>query len=382
MVEVVIIGGGIAGAAAGLELVDRGAVVNLVDAERPGAAATGASAGMLAPQYESPGRTPLYDLLIEARSSFPDFAARIETLAGRPVPVRWDGMLVANRTAGEVDAAGAAVRWQREAGQAAELIDLDAARRLQPGLAGDTPSFIWLPDEGQVDSQALAVALPEALAAAGIRVIAGRQVTGVSSHAGRVRGVRLGDGRSLHADVVVVAAGAWSGALEGLPRPLPIRPVRGHILRFPALPAAAGLRRLVATHGGRYLVPRSDGTILAGSTMDDVGFDRSLSDAGMAAVHRSAAGLLPALAAVEPVERWADLRPIMADGLPVLGPDPELHGLSYATGYGRNGILLGPLAGRIVAELLITGASAISWEPFGPSRFLGPRDPSVQEEGT
>jgi glycine oxidase len=367
MIEVVVVGGGIAGAAVALDVASRGAAVNVVDAERPGAAATGASAGMLAPQYESPGRGPLFDLLIEAREQFPAFAERLATLSGRPVRVRQDGMLVVNRTVGEHREAEAAAAWQREAGHRAEVVDPDAAEAIQPGLGGDAVSYAWLPDEAQADSQALAEALPHALEAAGVRVIAGRRVAEVLAQGGRVAGVRLADGRVLPADAVVLAAGAWSGELAGLPRDIPVRPVRGHLLRFPA--GAAPLTRILATHAGRYLVPRDDGSILAGSTMDHVGFDRSLSEAGIEEVHRSAARLLPALGAAEPVERWADLRPIATDGLPLLGPDPELDGLFYATGYGRNGILLGPLAGRIVAELILDGRSDLDWRPFSAARL-------------
>lgn len=367
MLEVVVVGGGIAGTAVALELVERGIAVNLVDAERPGAAATGASAGMLAPQYESAGRTPLYDSLLDARTFFPTFAARLEALAGLSVHLRWDGMLVANHNAGEHAAADVAARWQRDAGQPAELIDRAGALRIQPDLSQRTDSFVWLPAEGQVDSQAIAVALPRALAATGVRVITGRRVAGILSDGDRVRGVHLADGGTLGGDAVVIAAGAWSAGLDGLPRTLPVRPVRGHLLRFPA--GAASLRPLLASHGGRYLVPRDDGTILAGSTMDEVGFDRSLSESSMAVVRDSAARLLPALAGAEPVERWADLRPITADGLPILGPDPALDGLHYATGYGRNGILLGPLAGRIVADLIVSGASDCVWRPFSAARL-------------
>jgi glycine oxidase len=367
MVEVVVVGGGIAGTTVALELVERGIAVNVVDAERPGAAATGASAGMLAPQYESAGRTPLFDTLLDARSFFADYAVRLERLAGLSVQVRWDGMLVANQSAEEHVAAEAAAAWQRDMGQRVELLGRHEATRIQPGLAQGTDSFVWLPDEGQVDSQALALALPRALAATNARVISGQRVVGIEAGSGRVRGVRLADGRRLGCDIVVVAAGAWSAELAGLPRAIPVRPVRGHLVRFPA--GAASLRRLLATHGGRYLVPRDDGTILAGSTMDDVGFDRSLSEAGMADVQRSAASLLPALGQADPVERWADLRPISADGLPILGPDPDVDGLYYATGYGRNGILLGPLAGRIVADLITTGRSDRRWETFSPARL-------------
>jgi glycine oxidase len=367
MQEVVVVGGGIAGSAVALELREQGAAVNLVDAARPGAAATGASAGMLAPQYESSGRSPLFDLLVRARSFFAGFAESVQELSRQRIAVRWDGMLVANRSAEEHAGAEAAVAWQRAAGQPAELLGADRACQLQPGLDPAVASWVWLPGEGQADSQQLAAALPDALAAAGVRVIAGRRVAELVARGGRVAGVRLEDGRVLVADAVVLAAGAWSGSIGGLPRPLPVRPVRGHLLRFPG--GGVDVRPILALHEGRYLVPRDDGTLLAGSTMDDVGFDRSLSEEGMATVRRAAATLLPALGNVEPMERWADLRPIMADGLPVLGPDPDLEGLLYATGYGRNGILLGPLAGRIVADLLMGRDPDEDWRPFAPDRL-------------
>ncbi|NIP82982.1 MAG: glycine oxidase ThiO [Gemmatimonadetes bacterium] len=370
MLEVVVVGGGIAGATVALELVDRGAAVNVVDAEGVGGAATGASAGMLAPQYESAGPGPLFEMAVRSRDRYPTFVDRVEALSGRSLRLRRDGMLVANLTDAERRRAESDVEWQGSAGQRAEVIDADAARRLEPGLGSSAESYLWLAAEGQVDSQALAVALGEALAATDARVVTGRRVAALVSRGGRVTGVRLEDGRSLAADAVVVAAGAWSGELEGLPRTIPVRPVRGHMLRYPAGSAALG--RLVATHAGRYLVPRSDGTVLAGSTMDEVGFDRSLSDAGLAAVARSAAELLPALADAEPVERWADLRPLSEDGLPILGPDPDLDGLVYATGYGRNGILLGPLAGRIAAGMVLGEGDESEWLAFSPARFTAP----------
>lgn len=367
MQEVVVVGGGIAGAAVALELVEHGVAVNIVDAERTGGAATGASAGMLAPQYESAGHTPLYDLAIEGRALWPAFAARVSSLAGRPLPLRWNGMLVANWTEEEEAGAREDVAWQRAAGQRAEILDPGAAREREAGLGAEPVSYLWLPEEGQVDSQALAETVPHALAATDARVLTGLRVDALEIDGGRVHGVRLADGRTLSADAVVLAAGAWSGRVEGLPRQLRVRPVRGHMVRFP--PGSASLGRLLASHAGRYLVPRDDGSILAGSTMDEVGFDRSLDDEGLAAVRRSAARLLPALDHREPAERWADLRPLTPDTFPVVGPDPELDGLFYATGYGRNGILLGPIAGRVVARAVTGEEPECDLSPFAPDRF-------------
>jgi glycine oxidase len=367
LIEIVVAGGGLAGAAVALALAERGAAVNLIEHERPGAAATGASAGMLAPQYESAGPGPLYHALVQGRAWFPRFIDVIEELAAQAVDMRWDGMLVVNEDEAQAGDAAAMVRWQQAHGQRGELLDVPAALRLQAGLPTRPHSYLWLPDEGQVDSQQLADVLGRALTAAGIRVIAGRRVASLHTRGDVVDGVVLEDGRLVAADVVIVAAGAWSDRIDGLPRRLAVRPVRGHMLRFGA--GAAPLQRLLASHAARYLVPRNDGTILAGSTMDETGYDRSMDDAALRVVHEAAAALLPALADARPLEQWADLRPIPQDGLPVIGLDPDVRGLAYATGYGRNGILLAPLAGVRLAEMVLHGAADAAWAAFSPARL-------------
>jgi glycine oxidase len=275
---------------------------------------------------------------VESRALYPEFAARIEELSGQKLDLRWDGMLVANFSDEEQAEAEETVRWQRELGLEVEVLDPAAAAGLQPGVTTDVVSYLWFPQEGQLDSQRLGAA-----------------------------GVAMADGRTLEAERVVLAAGAWSGTIGGLPRELPVRPVRGQIARFPA--KALGLRRIVASHAGRYLVPRSDDTVLAGSTMEDVGFDRSFTDAGLQTIYESVSALVPALAGLKPIERWAGLRPISADLLPIIGPDPDLEGLIYATGHGRDGITLAPVTGVLVAELVMTGDSEHDWQPFRPDRF-------------
>ncbi|HEY8485219.1 MAG TPA: glycine oxidase ThiO [Longimicrobiales bacterium] len=367
MIEVVVIGGGIAGCAAALALRERGVAVNLVEAIAPGACATGASAGMLAPQYESAGPSALFDLSIAARAYYPTFVERIEALTGQRLPIRWDGMLVAHLTEREHEAGLEASRWQRAAGQEAEVLEPAEAARIEPHVNPKAISYLWLPREGQVDSQALGPALGAALAAAGVRVVAGKRAARIEVRSGAVEAVVLEDGRTLTADCVVVAAGAWSGTIAGLPRPLPVRPIRGEILKFS--PAPARLGPLVAGHRGNYLVPRANGGLIAGSTMDDVGFDQSLTEQGRQKIADGAAALVPALAAAKPAEHWAGLRPITRDRFPILGLEPEIRGLVYATGYGRNGILLGPLAGEIVADLILDGTARHDIRAFAPDRF-------------
>ncbi len=367
MLEVVVVGAGIAGFAVAYELSERGAAVSLVDAGRPGGGATGASAGLLAAQYESSSDSPLLQLYIESRTLYPKYAAALQELSGHDLRLRWDGMLVANTSAAEHESALATARWQQEAGLRAEVLETSEAARLLPGLSHEVVSYTWLPDEGQIDTQVMALALSDAISRTGIRLITGNGVASIESREQRAVGVALQDGRKLEGERVVLAAGAWSGQIGGLPRALPVRPVRGQILRLPA--KELGLKRVVATHAGRYLVPRWDGSALAGSTMDDVGFDQSLDERGLRDIQTSLARIVPALAGLKPRERWAGLRPISADSRPVIGPDPELEGLLYATGYGRDGILIAPVAGRVVADLTLTGESTFDWLPYRPDRF-------------
>ena len=368
--RVLILGGGIAGGAAALELAGRGAAVTLVDRDQPGTGATGASAGMLVPQYESGGPGPAFRFGLASKALWPGFARRLEALTQWPVGHRTDGMLVANRTPEEEEGARAALAWQREAGLAGEVLTPAEARRIHPGVSPEVRSWIWLPAEAQVDAQRLAVALAAAVLGAGGTVLAGKAAVEIRAEGGRVTAALLDDGTRVAADAVVLAAGAWSPLVRGLPRALPVRPVRGQILRL--LPDSPPPWPLLADHRGRYLVPRQNGTILVGATVEDVGYDDGVTEAGRTILTEAALALFPSLEHAKVVERWAGLRPLSRDTLPVLGPEPALEGLFYATGYGRNGILFAPLAARAMADLVLDGRTDVEWEPFAVKRFPDP----------
>lgn len=376
MIEVMVVGGGIAGCAAAVALRDRGAAVTVVEPTAPGSGATGASAGMLAVQYETPEPGPLFRLSVASRERWEGFRARLVDASGEPFPIFGSGMLVANRTPEEDAGARESAGWQRDEGLRAEVLAPDDARGIEPGLAAGPVSWLWLPDEAHVDAQRLPDLLASLLAAEGVRLISGNRVAEVRSGGGAVTGVEMADGRSLDADRVVLAAGARSGEIRGLPGALPVRPVRGQMLRY--RPAAAGASRaggaggagpIVADHEGHYVVPRGDAGVVAGSTMEEAGFRREITEAGVAAVREAAGRLLPLLRGFEPVERWAGLRPLAPDGRPIVGPDPDLAGLVHATGYGRNGILLAPAAGEIAADAVVGREPELPWRPFSPGRF-------------
>ena len=365
--SVIVAGGGIAGCAVAVELADRGATVTLVEKYQPGVGATGASAGMLAPQYEAHAPDAAFNFSVACKEVYPAFVERLQRLASWKVGLRTDGMLVANRTPEEADIAQRDLAFQKAVGLEGEILSVEEARRIHGAVSDSVHSWLWLPREAQVDTQRLAVALADAVQGAGVKLIRSAQVTHLSSRSGRVDGVRLADGSELGAEKVVLAAGAWSAEIEGIPRKLPVRPVRGQILRlFPSKPLPWPL---VCSHDGRYLVPRITGTILVGSTMDEVGFDERVTEAGRELLAEAAASLIPSLGEARILEAWAGLRPVSDDSWPILGPDPEMEGLFYAAGHGRNGILFAPLVGRAVAELALNGKTGVNWEPFGIARF-------------
>lgn len=360
-----VVGGGVAGSTVALSLADRGVGVVLVDRPTAGAA-TSASAGMLAAQWEASEPDALFHLGRRGQELHPGFAERIEELSGENPGLSRAGMLVANRDADEERAARETARRQRSEGLRARIVDPSEATGLQAGLAPSAISWLWLPDEGWLDAQRLGATLPSALAGAGVELVDGT-VERVRIDGRAATGVELRSGATVTAGRIVLATGAWTGRLDGLPRRVPVRPVRGQMLRYAA--GDVELSRIVSNHGGRYVVPRPDGSAIAGSTMEDAGFEPRVTEAGRRSIRTAAEELIPALAEADVIEAWAGLRPVTPDGLPILGPDPEVEGLFYATGYGRNGILVAPAAAELVADLVTDRTPEIDGRPFALERF-------------
>ncbi len=359
-------GAGIAGVSVTLELRRRAAEVTLVEWRRPGAGATCASAGMAAPLYEVYEDSPLVRLGIEGRGRYPEFLDRLATLSGIGVAFSETGMLVANRTAEEETRSMAAAAWQTEAGLESEILSQQEAESLQPGLAS-ADSWLWLPREACFDSQRLGDIFAGSVHGAGARFVTGR-VRKVCSAQGRVNGVELTDGERLAGDAVVIAAGAWSGGIEGLPRHLPVEPVRGQIVRLHPSPDV-DLTLVVSDHEGHYTVPRRDGSIVAGSTMVRAVFDEATTESGRLDVRTAAGELVPALRGAAESESWAGLRPLCVDDLPIVGPEPLLDGLFYATGFGRRGMLIGPVVGSLLAEMVLEREVSSDVCAFAADRF-------------
>ncbi len=385
--ETVIIGAGICGLAIGWRLAQAGHEVTVVDRGPAGRGATWAAAGMLAPQVEAePGEEGLLPLLLESRAMWAEFARELEAASGRSVGYRDEGTLVVALDRDERENLRFRYDYLVSLGLDLEWLDGRAARAHEPMLARAVSAGIYSRLDHQVDNRAVVDALAAAFVAAGGTLIEGTPVEEVLIRSGRVEGVRLADprlrGDRLDAAAVVVAAGAWSRNIGGLPdaaRP-PVRPVKGQMLALRMDPARPLIRHVV--WGPEvYLVPRGDGRLIVGATVEEMGFDTSLTAGGMLELLRSAWQTLPGVYDLALVESWAGLRPASRDDAPILGPT-GIDGLVMATGHHRNGILLAPITAHGIAHYLLRGEVLPAIAPFGLARFVDRDVPAAREGAT
>lgn len=367
--SVAIIGAGVIGLSIAWRLASAGCRVQVFDRGLAGRGATHAAGGMLAACVETePGEESLLPLTRESQALWPAFAAELEEASGLSVDLRREGTMVIAQTADDA----AKVRFlhdlQAGLGLPVEWLSGAEVRRrepyLQPGVAG----ALYCAEDHQVDNRKLAAALHAAALRAGVELHENAPVTRIEVHGGRVAGLRVGD-RLVEADRVVLAAGAWSAGIEGLPptaRP-PVRPVKGQMVCLRMDPRLPLLRHVVWTPG-TYLIPRLDGRLLIGATTEERGFDDRLTAGGQFALLEGAWRALPGIAELPIEEAWAGFRPGSRDDAPILGLT-EVEGLVLATGHHRNGILLTPVTADSIARLILTGESDPVIRPFALDRF-------------
>jgi glycine oxidase len=351
--DAVIVGGGVVGLCCAWRLSQRGAKVVVLDRGQPPAGATRVAAGMLAPVGELAfGEPELLKMTLAAAERYPDFVAELEEVSGVDTGYVRHGALHVALDRDEAAELRRVHDLQRSLGLGAEWLPPRRCRQLEPGL---TPSFnggVHAPDEAAIDPRRLTMALVAALREAKVEVRPGVEVTGPLLDGGRIEGVATDSGEELRADSTVLAAGAWSGAVGWLPseaRP-PVRPVKGQILILRAADGEPPCGRILASERV-YLVPRTDGRLIVGATTEERGFDSTVTAGGVHELLREAYRLLPDVAEMELIEAMAGLRPGTPDNLPLIGAG-TLDGLLLACGHYRNGILLAPLTGEAVADLL------------------------------
>ncbi len=373
--QVVVVGAGVIGLATAREAARRGMAVAVVDPD-PGRGASWAAAGMLAPVSEvHHGEEPLLALALESARRWPAFAADLRAEVGRPIGYRTEGTLVVAADHGDRAWVEELYEFQRTLGLAVQWLTGRRARALEPDLAPGVRAAIWVAGDHQVDNRLLVGALLDAASAAGVDFHRAR-VRGVDSTAGRVSGVCLEDGTVVRADAVVVAAGCWSGQLDGLPTGAapPVRPVKGQILRLrprASAPVITRTVRAIVQGSSVYLVPRLDGTVVLGATVEERGFDASVTAGAVYELLRDAHRVVPGVGELELGETTAGLRPGSPDNAPIVGrpPVPGADGLVLATGHYRQGILLAPMTATAVAAIVAGDEPPDELAPFGPGRF-------------
>jgi len=373
--DVVVIGGGVIGMATAWRAALQGLAVVVVDPQ-PGRGASWAAAGMLTPVTEAYyGEEDLLRLNLASARRYPSFVAELESASGLQVGYRTNGTLAVAADSGDRAVLEDLHRYQQELGLDSEMVSGRECRALEPMLAPGIRGGLLVAGDHQVDGRALHRALSVAAGLAGVEV----RTTAVSEvlvARDRVTGVRLDNGETIAAPTVLLAAGCWSAGMAGVPpdaRP-PVRPVKGHILRLrsPARRPLLGrnVRGLVAgSH--LYLVPRGDGRLVVGATVEEMGFDTTVMAGAVHDLLRDARAVVPGTAELELVESHAGLRPGSPDNLPIMGQS-VLPGLAVATGHYRNGVLLAPVTADAMASLLVTGTTPEVIAAFSPRRFTAP----------
>jgi glycine oxidase len=367
MSDVAVAGGGLIGLSTAWRAAQRGLSVTVVD-DSPGTGASAAAAGMLAPVTEAGYREEaLLRLGLASVERWPAFAADVERASGTPIGLRTAGTLVVGFDEDDVRELTALHAYQRELGLDAERLTPREARRREPSLTPRVRGGLLVAGDHSVDGRALHAALLLAAQDAGVRLVRDR-VTALRVDGGRAAGLETADGGTVAAGTVVLALGAHSGALPGVP-PLPVRPVKGQILRLAgATDLLEGTVRALVRGRQVYLVPYAGDRLIVGATTEDRGFDPTVTAGGVHDLLHDAIDVVPGVSELELVETLARWRPGTPDNAPLLGPGP-LPGLVLATGHHRNGVLLTPVTAEVTAELLATGVLSEVAAPFTTDRF-------------
>jgi glycine oxidase len=351
--DAIVVGAGVIGLACAWRAAQRGLRVLVLERSSPAGGSTGVAAGMLAPVGElSFGEQQLLELNLESAEIFPRFVSELEEGTGIATGFRRSGALHVALDRDEAEQLRRRHRLQTESGLEADWLTPRRCRELEPGLAPSNAGGVHVPGEASVDPRALCAALLGGLEQQGAEVRSNARITAALISDGRLEGVRLESGEELRAASVVLANGAWAGVADWLPeqaRPA-VRPVKGQIiaLRGPAEDPVCD--RIVASERV-YVVPRGDGRVIVGATVEERGFDTTVTAGGVHELLREAYRLLPDIAELELIETSAGVRPGTPDNLPLIGHG-AIDGLVLATGHYRNGVLLAPLTADRVAAML------------------------------
>jgi glycine oxidase len=369
--DAIVIGGGVIGLSIARELKKRGVERVLILEKNAyfGAEASNAAAGMLAPQAEADSADDFFNLCRQSRDLYPNFAAELLDETGIDVQLDQTGTLYLAFDEKDLEEIEKRFVWQRAADLPLEKISREAVLELEPDVSEKVLGALRFPLDWQVENRKLILALVESLQKQNVSLQCSTKVEKILFESGKATGV-VTDKGEIRAQNVIVAAGAWTCAFSEMPFDLPleslIKPVRGQMLSFAY--REKPLRHVVYSARG-YIVPRADNRVLVGATVEDVGFDKSVTGDGLLSLLETAAGISPKLGSLTISEIWAGLRPATADNLPIIGEFPENSNLYFATGHYRNGILLAPLTARLIADKIVEDKNSPFLQIFNLSRF-------------
>lgn len=364
-VDVIVVGGGVIGCSIAWRLAQSGLKVTVFERGQVGCEASRAAAGMLSPQGESQGPGPFFEFCLRSRAMYRSFAEELTEASGIDVEYRDDGTLFVLTDGQDEGAQTKWASWQLEAGLPLEHVSVDDLRRLEPAVTELATRAIFLPEEHQVENRRLMDALEVATKRTGVDLVEGAEVSALSFERGRVTGVVSG-GKRFDAGVVIVAAGTWSSQLlESVGLNVTVIPARGQMIAVRG--SGCPIKRVL--HSSRvYVVPRNDGRILIGATVEYAGFQKALTAGAINDLLSAAVELVPSLANFELDEMWCGLRPDTIDHLPIIGAS-GVDNLVLATGHFRNGILLAPITADLICRLVTRASSRDDCAPWGISRF-------------
>ncbi len=366
--EILIIGGGAIGMAIARELNRRAAGrITLVERGICGGESSWAAAGMLGVQAETDDPGDMLQFCIESRELYPDLAAALLDETGVDIGLDRQGTLYLAFDDQDRDVLKKRVRWQIAAGLSASHLTGAETRRAEPFVSPDVVDGVLFPDDWQVDNRKLCDAHRQYLELNGVTILENTGVSEIISDGSRIAGVRSTAGDIL-AGTIVLATGAWTSLLKlgDFPLPISIKPIRGQMIAYRT--AKRLFERVLYSRGG-YIVPRSDGRLLVGSTSEDVGHVKLNTDGGVRQLIELAETIAPSLTGQTIIDRWVGLRPRSADGLPILGLLGGIENLFIATGHYRNGILLAPKTAEIMADAILGTQVSEYLHVFGPERF-------------
>ncbi len=349
--------------------------MDVFDRGEAGRGATFAAAGMLAAGVEAePSEQVLLPLCLESQAMWPGFAQELHAASDVDVDLRREGTLVVALNRDDVESLRQKYEFQRQLGINLEWLSGAATKEREPHLHPRTAAAVYSARDGQVDNRLVARALKAAYVRAGGQLHEHTLIAGIDIAARRVNGVLIGD-RLHHADIVVLAAGAWSRQIAGLPASAlpPVRPVKGQMLAL-RMNRENPLVKHVIWAPKCYLVPRSDGRLIVGATTEEKGFDASLTAGGIMALLEAAWRALPNIEELAIDEMWTGFRPGSRDDAPILGPVPDIEGLVLATGHHRNGILLAPITAQTISDFILRGTIDERIARFGIDRFSRPEE--------